>query len=235
MRESCIFYKSLFETVWDYEEDTALQMKIINAVAKYAYLDIEPDLSDFEPGLRGFIRVTIKQISASISNYDRGCNGGRPSVRTPELETMVMDAAGNGKTNKEIAEQFNISERTVCTILSEKKQRKNSRKNAKTTYTYTDTSTDTLTSTSTYTDTSTSTYTKNLNKNNNNSVPTQKQIADFCAENSLIVKPEEFYSYYNERGWELVYDWKNLLKKWNKNQLERQKAKDSSDPYAGLR
>ena len=228
MRESCIFYKSLFETVWDYEEDTALQMKIINAVAKYAYLDIEPDLSDFEPGLRGFIRVTIKQISASISNYDRGCNGGRPSVRTPELETMVMDAAGNGKTNKEISEQFNISERTVCTILSEKKQRKNSRKNAKTTYTYTDTSTDTLTSTSTYTDTSTSTYTKNLNKNN---IPTQKQVEDFCRENNLIVKPGEFIEYYDHNGWELVYNWKALIKKWNERQISKQ---SSSNPYAAI-
>lgn len=225
MRESCIFYKSLFETVWDYEEDTALQMKIINAIAKYAYLDIEPDLSDFEPGLRGFIRVTIKQISASISNYDRGCNGGRPSVRTPELETMVMDAAGNGKTNKEIAEQFNISERTVCTILKEEKQRKNSRKNAKTTSTSTstDTSTSTSTSTSTYTDT------KNLNKNNN--IPTQKQVADFCRENNLIVKPEEFIEYYDNNGWELVYNWKALIKKWNERQISRQ---SSSNPYAAI-
>ena len=70
-------------------------------------------------------------------------------------------------------------------------------------------------------------------KNNNNSIPTQKQIADFCAENNLIVKPEEFFAYYNERGWELVYDWKNLLKKWNKNQLERI-AEKSNNPYAAI-
>lgn len=71
------------------------------------------------------------------------------------------------------------------------------------------------------------------NNNNNNSIPSLSEISQFCKANSLIVKPEEFFSYYNERGWELVYDWKNLLKKWNKNQLERI-AEKSNNPYAAI-
>lgn len=71
------------------------------------------------------------------------------------------------------------------------------------------------------------------NNNNNNSIPSLSEILQFCKANSLIVKPEEFFSYYNERGWELVYDWKNLLKKWNKNQLERI-AEKSNNPYAAI-
>jgi len=75
---------------------------------------------------------------------------------------------------------------------------------------------------------------ENINKNNNN-LPALSEIESFCTSNNLIVNPQEFYDYYNEHGWEFVYNWKNLLKRWNSNQLTRQKQSVSNDPYAVLR
>lgn len=76
---------------------------------------------------------------------------------------------------------------------------------------------------------------ENINKNNNNYIPALSEIESFCTSNNLIVNPQEFYDYYNEHGWEFVYNWKNLLKRWNSNQLTRQKQSSSNDPYAVLR
>ena len=74
------------------------------------------------------------------------------------------------------------------------------------------------------------------NNNNHNNIPSFSEIDDFAKENDLkLVDTQEFYRYYNEHGWELVYNWKKLLVKWNENQQEWKQKELSSDPYAALR
>ena len=226
MRDSFVFYKSFYDSMLELENADS-RMKVMSAICDYAFEDIEPDLSIFNTSEKIILTIGIPLINASIRNFENGKKGGRPTIKNPQLEKDILEDRLNGLSAAESAAKHNVSERTVKYILA---SAKTCAKSAKTT----DTLTDTYTSTSTDTSTSTLTDTKNLNNNNNN-IPSLSEIKSFCTANSLIVDPQEFYDYYNEHGWELVYNWKSLLKHWNKNQLERQKAKDSSDPYAGLR
>ena len=193
-------------------ENSDSRMKVMSAICDYAFEDIEQDLSIFNTSEKIILTIGIPLINASIRNFENGKKGGRPAIKNPQLEKDILEDRLNGLSAAESAAKHNVSERTVKYILA---SAKNCAKSAKTTDTLTDT--------------------KNLNKNNNNNIPSLSEIKSFCTANNLIVDPKEFYDYYNEHGWELVYNWKSLLKNWNKNQLERQKAKDSSDPYAGLR
>jgi hypothetical protein len=227
MRDSFVFYKSFYDSVLELENSDS-RMKVMSAICDYAFEDIEPDLSVFNTSEKIILTIGIPLINASIRNFENGKKGGRPTIKNPQLEKDILEDRLNGLSAAESATKHNVSERTVKYILA---SAKNCAKSAKTTDTLTDTSTSTSTSTSTVT--STLTDTKNLNNNNN--IPSLSEIESFCTANSLIVAPQEFYDYYNEHGWEPVYNWKSLLKKWNKNQIERQKSKDSSDPYAGLR
>ena len=226
MRDSFVFYKSFYDSMLELENSDS-RMKVMSAICDYAFEDIEPDLSIFNTSEKIILTIGLPLLNASIRNFENGKKGGRPTVKNPQLEKEILEDRLNGLSAAESAKKHNVSERTVKYILA---SAKTYAKSAKTTDTLnsTDTSTDTLNSTDTSTDT------KNLNKNNNN-IPSLSEIESFCTANNLIVAPKEFYEYYNEHGWELVYNWKSLLKNWNKNQLERQKAKDSSDPYAGLR
>ena len=113
--------------------------------------------------------------------------------------------------------------------MREEKQRKNSRKNAKSNVNVNDN----VNANANVNVNDNANVNVNLKNNNNNSVPTQKQVADFCRENNLIVKPEEFIEYYDNNGWELVYNWKGLLKKWNEKQL-KQRSEKSNNPYAAI-
>ena len=220
MRDSFVFYKSFYDSMLELENADS-RMKVMSAICDYAFEDIEPDLSIFNTSEKIILTIGIPLINASIRNFENGKKGGRPTIKNPQLEKEILEDRLNGLSAAESATKHNVSERTVKYILA---SAKNYAKSAKTTNTLTDTSTDT----------NTLTDTKNLNKNNNN-IPSLSEIKSFCTANNLIVDPKDFYDYYNEHGWELVYNWKSLLKNWNKNQLERQKAKDSSDPYAGLR
>ena len=224
MRDSFVFYKSFYDSMLELENSDS-RMKVMSAICDYAFEDIEPDLSVFNTSEKIILTIGIPLINASIRNFENGKKGGRPTIKNPQLEKDILEDRLNGLSAAESAAKHNVSERTVKYILA---SAKTCAKSAKTTDTLTSTSTSTSTSTFTSTDT------KNLNNNNNN-IPSLSEIESFCTTNSLIVDPQEFYDYYNEHGWENVYNWKSLLKKWNKNQLERQKAKDSSDPYAGLR
>lgn len=229
MRDSFVFYKSFYDSMLELENSDS-RMKVMSAICDYAFEDIEPELSQFNTSEKIILTIGIPLINASIRNFENGKKGGRPTIKNPQLEKDILEDRLNGLSAAESATKHNVSERTVKYILA---SAKNCAKSAKTTNTLTDTSTVTNTLTDTSTDTLTDT--KNLNKNNNNNIPSLYEIKSFCTANNLIVDPKEFYDYYNEHGWELVYNWKSLLKNWNKNQLERQKAKDSSDPYAGLR
>ena len=220
MRDSFVFYKSFYDSMLELENSES-RMKVMSAICEYAFEDIEPELSQFNTSEKIILTIGLPLVNASIRNFENGKKGGRPTVKNPQLEKEVLEDRLNGLSAAESATKHNVSERTVKYIFA---SAKNCAKSAKTTDTSTDTSTDTLNSTDT----------KNL-KNNNNNIPSFSEIENFCAANNLIVEPKEFYDYYNDHGWELVYNWKSLLKNWNKNQLERQKAKDSSDPYAGLR
>ena len=223
MRDSFVFYKSFYDSMLELENSDS-RMKVMSAICDYAFEDIEPDLSIFNTSEKIILTIGIPLINASIRNFENGKKGGRPTIKNPQLEKDILEDRLNGLSAAESAAKHNVSERTVKYILA---SAKNCAKSAKTT--------DTLTSTSTDTSTDTSTLTNTKNLNNNNNIPSLSEIESFCTANSLIVNPKEFYDYYNEHGWEIVYNWKNLLKNWNKNQLERQKSKDSSDPYAGLR
>ena len=230
MRDSFVLYRSQLEAVEELESEHS-QLKILKTLCYFALDDKTPELSDFERDERIILKMAIPNILAAARNYERGKNGGRPSIRNPELEALVISDCENGKTNKEIAEAHNISERTVCTILREEKQRKNSRKNAKSNVNVN--VNDNVNANANVNVNDNANVNVNLKNNNNNSVPTQKQVADFCRENNLIVKPEEFIEYYDNNGWELVYNWKGLLKKWNEKQL-KQRSEKSNNPYAAI-
>lgn len=67
------------------------------------------------------------------------------------------------------------------------------------------------------------------------SFPTLEDVKKFCSDFHLdLVNPEKFFSYYSERNWQNVKDWKSVLMKWNETEYPK-KQKDTSDPYAVLR
>ncbi|WP_147612310.1 DUF6291 domain-containing protein [Treponema pectinovorum] len=71
----------------------------------------------------------------------------------------------------------------------------------------------------------------------NHQPPLFYQVNNFCREQRLTVDPNKFFTYYEERGWQYVTDWKRLLLNWQTNQWDRSVKKavnDDDDPYKNL-
>ena len=61
--------------------------------------------------------------------------------------------------------------------------------------------------------------------------PTLEEVKEFCQQNDLIVDPEEFWLFYDSKGWKVgntvMQNWKSTIKSWN---LRRKKEQDEKDP-----
>ena len=61
--------------------------------------------------------------------------------------------------------------------------------------------------------------------------PTLEEVKEFCQQNDLIVDPEEFWFFYDSKGWKVgntvMQNWKSTIRSWN---LRRQKEKNEQDP-----
>jgi predicted transcriptional regulator len=232
MRDSFVFYKSWQKSLNRLPNGESFK-KVFNAMCDSIFDDKEFSEKDFTNEELIIIDLTIPLLQAAKANYENGLKGGRPAKINYE---KAMGLKEKGLNNSQIAEYFGVSKRAIEIFFQERKNEKTTEKTPKKSNDN-DNDNDNDNVNENVKDTVNVNEKENLNNNNNNNnnVPSFSEIKSFCTANSLIVDPKEFYDYYNEHGWEPVYNWKSLLKKWNKNQLERQKAKDSSDPYAGLR
>ena len=228
MRDSFVFYKSWQKSLNRLPNGESFK-KVFNAMCDSIFDDKEFSEKDFTNEELIIIDLTIPLLQAAKANYENGLKGGRPAKINYE---KAMGLKEKGLNNSQIAEYFGVSKRAIEIFFQERKNEKTTEKTPKKSN-----DNDNVNDNENVKDTVNVNVNEkeNLNKNNNNNIPSFSDISLFCESNNLIVDPKEFYDYYNEHGWELVYNWKSLLKNWNKNQLERQKAKDSSDPYAGLR
>ena len=222
MRDSFVFYKSWQKSLNRLPDGESFK-KVFNAMCDSIFDDREFSEKDFTNEELIIIDLTIPLLQAAKANYENGLKGGRPTKINYEKAVELKE---QGFNNSQIAEVFGVSKRAIEIFFQERKNEKTTEKTPKKSN-----DNDNVNDK----DTVNVNEKENLNKNNNNNIPSFSEIKSFCTANNLIVDPKEFYDYYNEHGWELVYNWKSLLKNWNKNQLERQKSKDSSDPYAGLR
>ena len=73
--------------------------------------------------------------------------------------------------------------------------------------------------------------TLSINRESVPPVPTLEEVKEFCQQNDLIVDPEEFWFFYDSKGWKVgntvMQNWKSTIRSWN---LRRQKEKNEQDP-----
>ncbi len=150
--EKFILYESVYKTAARLEKrDKEKAWDYIKAVMEYGLYGIEPDEDDdvWLYGLEG----DFTSIGAAQKRYDKaienGKKGGRPQKCTVE---QVVAAKAQGLTNKEIAEMYKCSERTIENKLREARLKESS-------YEKTEIS-----------EISSENLNKNINNNNNNNI-----------------------------------------------------------------
>jgi predicted transcriptional regulator len=228
MRDSFVFYKSWQKSLNRLPDGESFK-KVFNAMCDSIFNDKEFSEKDFTNEELIIIDLTIPLLQAAKANYENGLKGGRPAKINYE---KAMGLKEKGLNNSQIAEFFGVSKRAIEIFFQERKNEKTTEKTPKKSN---DNDNYNVNLNDNEKDTVNVNEKENINKNNNNYIPALSEIESFCTSNNLIVNPQEFYDYYNEHGWEFVYNWKNLLKRWNSNQLTRQKQSASNDPYAVLR
>ena len=79
---------------------------------------------------------------------------------------------------------------------------------------------------------------KTLSINNRESVPTiptLEEVKEFCQQNDLIVDPEEFWLFYDGKGWKVgstvMQNWKSTIRSWNLRRKKEQKEKDPDEQF----
>lgn len=67
------------------------------------------------------------------------------------------------------------------------------------------------------------------------SIPTIEEVRDYCQQNDLIVDPEEFWLFYDSKGWKVgkdsMHSWKSTLRSWNLRRKKQQAEKDPEEQY----
>ena len=67
------------------------------------------------------------------------------------------------------------------------------------------------------------------------SIPTIEEVRDYCQQNDLIVDPEEFWLFYDGKGWkvgkDIMHNWKSTLRSWNLRRKKQQAEKDPEEQY----
>ena len=73
--------------------------------------------------------------------------------------------------------------------------------------------------------------TLSINRESVPPTPTLEEVKEFCQQNDLIVDPEEFWLFYDGKGWKVgssvMQNWKSTIRSWN---LRRKKERDEQDP-----
>ena len=79
---------------------------------------------------------------------------------------------------------------------------------------------------------------KTLSINNRESdptIPTLEEVKEFCQQNDLIVDPEEFWLFYDGKGWKVgssvMQNWKSTIRSWNLRRKKEQKEKDPDEQF----
>lgn len=240
MRDSFVFYKSWQKSLNRLPNGESFK-KVFNAMCDSIFDDKEFSEKDFTNEELIIIDLTIPLLQAAKANYENGLKGGRPTKINYEKAVELKE---QGFNNSQIAEVFGVSKRAIEIFFQERKNEKTPEKTPKK---CNDNDNDNVNLNEKVKDTvnlnvkdtvneKDKENLKNNNNHNHNNIPSFSEIDDFAKENGLkLVDTQEFYKYYNEHGWELVYNWQRLLVKWNENQQEWKQKELSSDPYAGLR
>ena len=73
--------------------------------------------------------------------------------------------------------------------------------------------------------------TLSIKRESSPTIPTLEEVKEFCQQNDLIVDPEEFWLFYDGKGWKVgstvMQNWKSTIRSWN---LRRKKERDEQDP-----
>ena len=60
-------------------------------------------------------------------------------------------------------------------------------------------------------------------------------MKEFCQQNDLIVDPEEFWLFYDGKGWKVgstvMQNWKSTIRSWNLRRKKEQKEKDPDEQF----
>ena len=66
-------------------------------------------------------------------------------------------------------------------------------------------------------------------------IPLFTEVTNYINEKKLDVEPAKFFAYYEEKGWDIVSDWKKAVLGWAKKRSEwRKEAASQNDEYAVL-
>lgn len=152
--EKFILYESVYKTAAKLaKRDEKKAWDYIKAVMEYGLYGIEPDEDD-DVWLYG-LDSSFASIGAAQKRYDKaienGKKGGRPQKCTVE---QAVAAKAQGLTNKEIAEKYGCSERTIENKLREARLKESSYEKTEKTIEISEISSENLN--------------KNINNNNNN-------------------------------------------------------------------
>ena len=61
--------------------------------------------------------------------------------------------------------------------------------------------------------------------------PTIQEIQNYCQERNNKVNPENFFDYYEARGWKEIKDWKACVRTWERNNFDNKNQQTTKTNY----
>ena len=197
LRDGFIFYESFRSAMKELPVET--QALLYNALADYALYDIVPEFGD-DGIARGFFALMRPQIDANNRKRDAGARGGRPAISADDdgceapQETKEEPNANQSET---IAKPYD-NQTTTMTEAKEKengKAKANANANAKG-----------------------NAKSASVDKPRSFAIPTVEEIRAFCVERGNGIDPQQFYDYYEAKGWLIgsqpMKNWQAAVRSW---------------------
>lgn len=214
MRDSAIFYKTFYDCIKELSEGDGYAL--YDAVFQYAFYGVEPELSGLCAGIFAMIKVQIDANNKRYENGKKGAEhgkkGGRPKKSEEKPEGDILEETE--KTPEGIEGEKTKNPKGV--ILEETEKTPND----------------------------------NVNVNENDNVnekketpkgvkkkfvpPTIEEIRDYCEQNHKLVDAEEFFCYYDSRGWKSgknkIERWKSAVSTWD---IRKRKEREGNGRIGG--
>lgn len=186
-------------------DSDASQMRIIKAIAEFIFN--EKDLSESLSGAeKAIFLMAIPLIKANI----RKSRGGAPIGNQNAVGNRGGAPAGNQNARKETTQLNNTTE---TNNINNKKENKNLKENKKENKEICD----------------------RYQYQYQSRIPLFTEVTNYINEKKLDVDPANFFAYYEEKGWDIVSDWKKAVLGWAKKRSEWRKENASQDDeYAVL-
>lgn len=199
MRDSAIFYKTFYDCIKELPKEDGYAL--YDAVFRYAFYGIEPELSGLCAGIFAMIKVQIDANNKRYENGKKGAEhgkkGGRPKKAEEKPEGDILEESKEAPEGIESEKTENP--KGVISEETEKTPNVNDNVN------------------------------ENVNVNGEKEMPkgvkkkfvppTIEEIRDYCEQNHKLVDAEEFFYYYDSRGWKTgknkMERWKSAVSTWD--------------------